>query len=303
MTSKKVGIALLALFLLAFAIPLQAAEFDWRAYPGDANLPAGNYITPVRNQGSAGTCWAFAAVGALEAKYDITFKVTNSTLNLSEQHLVCDGSAGDVDGGWEDYALDFIRDHGITTEATLPYTASNYSPNWPLTEPYTLYRITHDQHWYTINPAPTPLKSYILANGPVTAAIDADTDWYTPSNPPHYSSTDGGQLGSYDIPPGVLLDDHGDPNSLNHAVVITGYTDDSNAPGGGYWHIKNSWGSTWGPTHDGYGYVSFSTMQADDYITGIDGVAFVQIVPEPAALILLGMSMMGVLVWRRRNRG
>ena len=94
--------------LLAAACPAKVQSFDWGAYPGNASLPAGNYITPVRDQGSGGTCWAFSAVGAVEANYDITYHLTNSTLDLSEQHLVCDGSAGDaVYGGWEDRAFNF----------------------------------------------------------------------------------------------------------------------------------------------------------------------------------------------------
>ena len=41
-----------AVVLLAMACPAaQIQSFDWRAYPGNASLPAGNYITPVRDQG------------------------------------------------------------------------------------------------------------------------------------------------------------------------------------------------------------------------------------------------------------
>ena len=78
------------------------SSFDWRNYPGAAglaaagiaapagiaNLPAGNYMTPVRDQADVGSCWAFAAIGVLEAKYDIVTGTRNSTLDLSEQNLI-----------------------------------------------------------------------------------------------------------------------------------------------------------------------------------------------------------------------
>lgn len=297
----RAGLLLLAAILLAaVAAPALAEEFDWRAYPGDANLPAGNYITPVRNQGNAGTCWAFAAVGALEAKYDITFKQTNSTLNLSEQHLVCDGSTGTIDGGWEDLATDFVRDHGIVDEATLPYTALNTSPRWPLTQPYTVYRVTSDVN--LISPAPIPLKTFVETYGPVMAAIDAYHDWYWPGNPQAYPTvppTGGvaaGEPGTGALDPSV----HGDVY-LNHAVVITGFTDDATAPGGGYWHVKNSWGAGWGSS--GYGFISYATMEADNYITGIDGLVYTQAVPEPTGLSLLLVLALVFIVRRRVNPG
>jgi hypothetical protein len=264
-TSSILSTVILFVLLVFAADPsIRGATFDWRAYPGNGNLAAGNYVTPVRNQGSAGTCWAFSAVGAVEANYDITFHLTNSTLDLSEQHLVCDGSAGDaIYGGWEDLALNFVRDHGIVNEATLPYTASDYSPNWPLHPPYTLYRITSDG--YT-SAAPTSLKTYLQTYGPVTAAIDANSDFIWPSNRSHDAT------GETAVPQGITFDAHGNPNDLNHAIVITGFTDDSTIAGGGYWHIKNSWGAGWGDS--GYGYISYATMQADDYITGINGVSY-----------------------------
>ena len=67
------------------------------------------------------------------------------------------------------------------------------------------------------------------------STVEADTDWYNP-------------------PPGT---DRG-----GHVVVIVGYHDNlpgENAPGGGYWIIKNSWGSGDGWNGNGYGEIAYAS--------------------------------------------
>jgi C1A family cysteine protease len=206
--------------------------FDWRAYPGSANLPAGNYITPIRNQGSANTCWAFCAVAALEANYDITNKITNSTLDLSEQNLVCAEyqlGVADSSGGYEDLGTQYIQDVGITTESKVPYNQTYSSPNFPLKAPYALYKIT-DMAWHTsLQADPASIKQY-LQTGPVEAAIRDETDFVDPKATSFSSPTTG-------------------TPDLDHSVLIVGYVDASSIlnSGGGYYIVKNSWGRAIAP--------------------------------------------------------
>jgi hypothetical protein len=78
------------------------SNFDWR------NRHGRNWISPVKNQGSCGSCWAFGAVGITEAYVNLYY---NRLLNmdLSEQDVLSCSNGGDCDGGYVDIALDYIK--------------------------------------------------------------------------------------------------------------------------------------------------------------------------------------------------
>ena len=93
-------------------------EWDWRDRHGK------NWITPVKNQSSCGSCWAFAATGATEAIVNLYYnKVLN--LDLSEQDLLSCSGAGTCDGGYPSVALNYITNTGIVDEAAFPYAKAN----------------------------------------------------------------------------------------------------------------------------------------------------------------------------------
>ncbi len=255
---------------LIILMPLTAGAevFDWRDIDGK------DFTTPAKAQGACGSCWAFAAVGALESKLEISLDNPDLNPDLSEQHLLCEGSYGTCAGGVGSGSLQFFKDVGIVTEAELPYCASNTSPDWPLADGWENRVCKITNCGTNFNPHSRAFIKYELkGEGPVVVCMNI-SDWYWPNGggPPIYGS--GG-----------------------HCVLLVGFHDDDTLPEGGYWIAKNSQGDDWGPD-GGYGYFPYGTLVGGAPFGVITGDAY--IVPEPATLSLLAVSGLAIILRRRR---
>lgn len=193
------------------------ASVDWRTKGA---------VTPVKNQGSCGSCWAFSAIGALEGSY---FLKTNKLVSLSEQNLVdCSENDYGCNGGWPATALQYIKDNGgVDTEASYPYEGKDG-----------ICRFNKDHIGATVSNIvgvlsgnESALAAAVASDGPISVAIDA-------SDFQHYSS------GVFNVP--------SCKGPVDHGVVVVGYGND--ATGGDYWLVKNSWGASWGEN----GYIKMS---------------------------------------------
>jgi PKD repeat protein/C1A family cysteine protease len=211
----------------AQAIP---GTLDWRNHHGK------NYITSVKNQGSCGSCWAFAAVGSSEAAYAVYNDQNNPTIDLAEQHLNSECcSAGDCGGGYPGSALSYIRDTGVPDEPCFPYQASNSSCS-PCSDWQS--RVTHiaSRSYYYNRPETELMRA--LQMGPITATFEVFNDFYSYGGGV-YEHTWGDSVGW-------------------HAIVIVGYNQAEQ-----YWIAKNSWGSGWGES--GYFRIRWNQCHIDYY--------------------------------------
>jgi len=188
--------------------------------PASVDWTTKGVVTPVKNQGDCGSCWAFSATGSLECDYAIQ---TGELTSLSEQELVdCSSSYGNdgCNGGWYYYAWEYsANDGGLCTESAYPYTGvqgacSSSSCGTKYNKNKRYKKITADDSTALVNGA---------AVGCVSVAIEANQFAFQ-----YYSR-------------GILTGTCG--TSIDHAVLVVGY---GTQGGQNYWKVKNSWGTSWG---------------------------------------------------------
>ncbi len=191
-----------AVGLLA-AAAARGDTFTWQNVNGQC------FVTPAKNQGGGGYCWAFSMVGALEAKYLLTRNDPNFDIDLSEQNLICDSNQAVP-------PVTLSYETGLCTEAELPYTSENTSPLYPLQAGWQQRVVVSNQELTTITNDIAAIQNDIKTYGPMCMDVCA------------------GDLNSPTLGTG----------GCNHAVLAVGWVDDPSWAGGGYWICKNSWGTT-----------------------------------------------------------
>lgn len=202
-----------------------AASIDWNAKGA---------LTPIKNQGQCGSCWAFSATEQLESDYFLKY---GTLKELAPQQIVsCDTAMNGCGGGnpisgWQyvnsyggqDASKDYPYTSGLTQQTgTCSALKSDVTESVSSTIGYEISSSPADE--------PNMLKQIELS--PMSIVADAEL-WQT------YVS-------------GVITASSGCGTTPDHAIQLTGY----NAPGN-YWIVRNSWGTDWG--ENGYVYVAYGS--------------------------------------------
>jgi len=175
----------------------------------------GGLVTPVKNQGQCGSCWAFSATGSLEGMWA---KQNGELLSLSEQQLV-DCGVGSCNGGYMTNAYDDAK-NGIQSEDDYPYEGRDGSCRYDSNS-----QVAHCNGYERVSGSENSMEAAIYEVGyPLSVAIHVGSSFQ------HYS--------------GGVYSDHSCKNGqVNHGVLVVGFDKTGSTP---YWIVKNSWGASWG---------------------------------------------------------
>merc|ERR1712032_730804 len=230
------------------------ASIDWRYTKA---------VTPVKNQGQCGSCWAFSATEAIEsqlilktgAKYDIT---------LSPQQIAsCTSDSGSYgclgcNGGFTEGAYEYVKSApGLANGFYIPYQQSlTQTENTKACPKAKVDAITGET--MQLSGSYAQVSGYSYATPPCTsgscesqnlkqlAAALETTPLSVCVNAGVWNDYTGGVLTSAAC--GSMGAD-----SQDHCVMAVGFNSTATTP---YWIVRNSWATTWGD--QGYIYLEMA---------------------------------------------
>jgi len=178
-------------------------------------------VTPIKDQGQCGSCWAFSTTGSVEGAH---FLAKGALVSLSEQNLVdCSDAEGNqgCNGGLMTQAMDYIiKNKGIDTESSYPYTAQDGNCH------YNAANSGSNLVSYTNVQSGSEADLVVKINaGPTSVAIDASHASFQ-----LYHS-------------GIYYEPACSSTALDHGVLAVGYGTQTSKD---FYIVKNSWGTSWG---------------------------------------------------------
>jgi C1A family cysteine protease len=213
--------------------------FDWR------NVGGRNFITPIKDQDSCGSCVAFGSAATVEGTFRVQRNDPNLAVDFSEAHLfycIAKSQGRDCSNGWYcDAGIDAFMNPGVVDETCFPYSAGDQDCNlcndWQ-------NRVTRITAWHAIS-AVADIKTWLSTRGPLSTAFNVYNDFFSYRNGVYRHVS--GELGG------------------GHCVSVVGYDD-----GTCCWICKNSWGTAWGD--GGFFRIAYGECGIDALMWAVDGI-------------------------------
>ena len=202
-------------------------------------------ISPIRDQGNCGSCWAFAATGVLADRFCIQ---QNVHVLLSPQWLVsCDYTTHGCNGGNMTNVWGYMEKVGVPEDSCDPYTSGSNNENGVCDAECSVFYTAQTAYLYA---GPSAMQSALKQGGPIHTHFRVYQDFMS------YSS------GIYTYTTGEFLGWHA------VRVVGWGYHNDTN-----FWIVANSWSKEWGM--DGFFWIAFGECEFDTgAVTGNAGIVY-----------------------------
>ncbi|XP_046575275.1 dipeptidyl peptidase 1-like [Haliotis rubra] len=199
-------------------------SFDWR------NVGGVNYVSPIRNQGACGSCYAFASMALNEARVNIMNNNTGNPVFSPQDIVECSEYS---QGGGFPYLIGgkYAEDFGLVEEDCNPYKGKDgscstlkscgrrYSTRYEYIGGY--YGACNEKL----------MKIALVENGPVAVGFEVYKDFQAYKGGIYHFTGVTGSYNPFEI--------------TNHAVLVVGYGADQKT-GEKFWSVKNSWGPQWG---------------------------------------------------------
>eukprot|EP00598_Pedospumella_elongata_P001157 CAMPEP_0184966694 /NCGR_PEP_ID=MMETSP1098-20130426/302_1 /TAXON_ID=89044 /ORGANISM="Spumella elongata, Strain CCAP 955/1" /LENGTH=370 /DNA_ID=CAMNT_0027488021 /DNA_START=40 /DNA_END=1152 /DNA_ORIENTATION=+ len=213
-------------------------EVDWRKK---------HVVSPVKDQGHCGSCWAFAATATIESHVAIAsgllFELSPEQIAMCAPNPESCGGTGGCHGATAEIGFEYVSNSdGLRSEYQYPYT-SYYGEEFKCTMPDAPPAATINGYVQLPSNNYTALLNAVAQVGPVSVSVDATT---------LHAYTSGIYDGCNQVNP-----------DLNHAVVLVGYGEEN---GQKYWIMRNSWS----PKYGEQGYIRIARHDNEQDICGID---------------------------------
>ncbi|MFO8129355.1 MAG: C1 family peptidase [Bacteroidales bacterium] len=241
---KKIAALMIFLAMVAFCFSQERLHSDIltpetnskQDFPQYYDLRTYGWVTPVKDQGNCGSCWAFASMAAVESNW---LKMGYGTYDLSEDNLIncqeydnlpCDG------GNFYMSSAMFGKHSGPVLESQDPYQDTFAIKNCPMSPFGPLPPTAYAPDVRFLPGDINTVKQAILDHGAVAATMIFDMGSYNSANYKYCYNGTGG---------------------YPHCITVIGWNDTLSFPGlsPGAWIIKDSYGTSW--ANNGYFYISY----------------------------------------------